>query len=341
VFGIRSRQGATLMKARGLGLTVVEIRGSNGSQTAVPPSIIRQPGKKPDRLVWSNPGAAFPELSWDELNFRVGRLAFAAVAAAGYPDCHRDTCCLSVFGALVASGVDQITAQQMVSEVARLAGDETARDLVLDHDGEGLADFCNLTGLHPLEPTIGSWLGLDSAAATSSGHQRPEHNYAQGDVQPGKIDVETLQSLLDVLDPREFGGYYDHLSIVLAAHHATGGSKAACDVVVAWSARNPDFGPGKRDKSGKLWADVIRGAWKRSKVQREGRVYTLGTLLHYVREAGHSDLANRVMVQAAFEAFEDHDAEVVEANRTSRVVDPVDYDAPVIESVNWNADVES
>ena len=46
------------------------------------------------------------------------------------------------------------------------------------------------------------------------------------------------------------------------------------------------------------------------------------------------------MVRAAFEAFEDQDAEVVEANRTGRVVDPVDYDAPVIETVVWNAGVE-
>jgi hypothetical protein len=341
VFGIRSKKAAAHMQARGLGLTIVEIRGSNGSQTAVPPSVIRQPGKKPDRLVWSNPGAAFPELFWDELNRRVGRLAFAAVAAAVYPDHDQDDFCLSTFGALIEAGADQVAAEQMVSEIAGFAGDETARDLVLDHDGEGLADFLALTGLEPLEPAIRLWLGVELADAMGSGQQLPDHDYVQGDVKSGQIDAEALRSLLDALDPSDFGGYYDHLSIVLAAHHATGGSNAACEAVVAWSARNSDFGPGKRDKSGKLWADVIRGAWKRSKVQREGRVYTLGTLLHYVREGGHSDLANRVMVQAAFEAFEDHDAEVVEANRTGRVVDPVDYDAPVFESVNWNADVES
>ena len=226
VFGIRSKQAARLMKERGLGLTIVEIRGSNGSQTAVPPSIIRQPGKKPDRLVWSDPGAAFPELSWDELNRRIGRLAFASVAAAVYPDDDRDAFCLSVFGALVEAGTDQASADHMVSEIARLAGDEAARDLVLDYDGEGLAEFLALTSLQPLDGPIRSWLGPDSGAATSSGQQRPEHDYVQGDVKPGKIDAGTLRSLLDVLDPGDFAGYYDHLSIVQAAHHATGGDKA-------------------------------------------------------------------------------------------------------------------
>lgn len=45
----------------------------------------------------------------------------------------------------------------------------------------------------------------------------------------------------------------------------------------------------------------------------------------------------------AFEAFEDNGAEVIEAtsNRTAAVIDPVDYGASVIETVNWNANVES
>lgn len=338
VFGIRSKQAATLMKARGLGLTVVEIRGSNGSQTAVPPSIIRQPGKNPDRLVWSNPGAELSELCWDELNRRVGRLAFAALAAAVYPDHDRDAFCLCAFRALIASGVGKSTAEQMVFEIARIAGDEAAHNLVLVHDGEDLAEFLALTGLQPLESPIRSWLGLDFTDAGSAGHQQPDHDYAQGDVLPGQIDAETLRSLLAVLDPCDFGGYYDHLSIVQAAHHATGGDKAACEVVVAWSARNPDFDPGKLDKFGKPWADIIRDVWRRSKVQRDGRVYTLGTILYHVREAGHARLADRVMVQ---EAFEDHDAEVAEPNRTGKVIEPVDYDAPVIDTVNWNANVES
>ncbi|WP_457939826.1 bifunctional DNA primase/polymerase [Mesorhizobium sp. 10J20-29] len=331
VFGIRSKEAAALMKARGLGLTIVEIRGSNGSQTAVPPSIIRQPSKKPDRLVWSNPDAEFPELSWGELNCRVGRLAFSALAAAVYPDNDRDAFCLSVFGVLVEAGVDLVTAEQMVCEVAGLAGDEAARDLVLEHHGEGLADFLALTRLQPLEPSIRSWLGVELADLMGSGQQLPDHDHAQGDVKSGQIDADTLRTLLEVLDPCDFGGYYDHLSILQASHHATGGSKPACEAVVAWSAQNSDFGPGKRDKSGNLWADIIRGAWKRSKVQRDGRVFTLGTLLHHVREAGHQDLANRVMIQAAFEPFEDP---------TAKTIEVVEYDAPVIDTVNWNANVE-
>ena len=289
VFGIRSKDASKLLKDRGLGLTIVEIRASNGSQTAVPPSIIRQPGKTPDRLVWTDPRAKIPHLSWDELNRRVGRLAFAALAAAIYPDDDRESFCLASFGVLVEAGVDLRTAHLMVSEVARLAGDgETDRDLILDHEGQDLPDFLKLTGLEVLDATIRSWLTLDPASDRDTESTRPDHD--RPDATSDQVDAETLRRLLDPLDPADFPGYHDHLAILQAAHHVTGGDKAACEVFVAWSGRNADYGPGKLDENGKPWADVVRGLWKRSKVKRDGAVNTVATILHHLREAGHNEV---------------------------------------------------
>lgn len=309
VFGIRLKKAARLLRERGLGVTVVEIRGSHGSQTSVPPSIIRAEGKKPDRLVWTNPHVEIPEMSWVELNRRVGRLAFCALAAALYPGAagDRDAFCLAVFGALIASGVDLDTADQMVAELARVAGDDIVRDTAFNHAGEGLDEFLALTGLQDLGHTVRSWLGLsptlgDSDMRSESGHGDAQH--IPGDSAPGAIGVDDLQRLLDALDPCDFPGYHDHLSIVQAAHHATAGSDAGRELVVSWSARNPDFGPGKRDQSGKLWGDVVRGLWDRAKVERDADapMNTVATILYHVREAGFGHVADEVRHRITFES---------------------------------------
>ncbi|MBX3582829.1 MAG: bifunctional DNA primase/polymerase [Rhizobiaceae bacterium] len=303
VFGIRTKEASKLLKERGLGLTIVEIRGSNGSQSAVPPSVIRQPGEKPDRLVWSESRAKLPELSWDELNRLVGRLAFAALAAAVYPDDDQDAFCLSAFGALIESGVDLGTAERMVYDIARVGGGkEPEHTPILYHEGEGLPDFLRLSGLEMLEGTIRSWLTLQPADGTDTHSSRLDHDHAQAEAD--QIDAGTLKQLLDHLDPCAFPGYHDHLAILQAAHHATGGDKAACEVVVAWSAGNPEYGPGERDKSGKPWADVVRGLWKRTKVKRDGAVNTVATILHHLREAGHVEVVEDFKRSMALRDFD-------------------------------------
>lgn len=222
----------------------------------MPPSVIAKKGALPDRLVWTDPDAIIPEMSWVELNTRVGRLAFCALAAALYPegDEDRDAFCLTVFGVLIASGVDLDTADQMSAEVARVAGDDTVRDTAFDHSGEGLDDLLGLTGLQDLGHLVRSWLGLQTAEPSLEPYWHDDGDHPQGDVRPGAIGAETLKQILDMLDPTDFADYESYRSMLHAAHHATGGDKAAREVFLAWCSRNPDYGPGKRDQSGKPWA---------------------------------------------------------------------------------------
>lgn len=302
VFGLRSKRAAELLKARGVGLTVVELRGSNGSQTAFPPSVIRAKGKPDDLLLWSDPDAPVPQMSWSELNGRVGRLAFCALAATLYPDAddERDAFCLAVFGGLIASGIDLDTADQMVAELARVAGDDIVRDTAFNHAGEGRDEFLALTGLQDLGHTVRSWLGLQTSEPDAGPPDRErsrDSDFVQGDARPGAIDAQTLQRLLDSLDPEDFADYESHREMLHAAHHATGGDTAARQVFIDWCARNEAFGPGKRDEHGKPWAEVVGAMWDRAKVGRDGAapVNTIGTILGHLRDAGHGLLVTQVM----------------------------------------------
>jgi hypothetical protein len=305
VFGIRSKEASALLKERGLGLTIVEIRGSHGSQTAVPPSVVRQADNKPDPLVWTDRGANIPAMPWAVLNRRVGRLAFAALAASIYPADNRLEFCIAVYGALLEAGVASDDAATMVGDIARLSGDEEIHDVAIWRVTEGLADFLEMACLQMLDGTLRSWLGLPPSdnETAGKGSGRPELDHLQNSEESGVIDADGVQRLLDVLDPCDFPGYHDHLSILQAAHHATGGSRAARETFVTWSARNPDYGAGKRDPHGKLWGDVIRGIWDRSKVERDGDapVNTIATILYHVREAGFGHVANEVRHQITFE----------------------------------------
>jgi len=291
VFGLRSKAARTLMQERGLGLTVVELRASSGSQTAVPPSIIKH-----DKLVWSDDPDDIPTMAWEELETRVGRLAFAALAAALYPTDNRDAFALSLYGALVAAGVNAPTADAMVRAIAVLAGDDTDRDHALDHDSEGLDAFLALTGLEGIGHHIGAWLGL--AGPVNDLEHHPEH-------EPGKLSAADLERLLEVLDPYDFGAYDDYFAILSAAHHATGGDKAARELVVKWFGTNTDYGPDKRDDSGTSWPQVVRRSWDGLKVDRDGPTNTLGTLLSFVREADHGLLAAEISRKLSSSAFDE------------------------------------
>ncbi|CAM5377924.1 hypothetical protein ATER59S_01684 [Aquamicrobium terrae] len=297
VFGLRTKRAGELLKPRGLGLTVVEIRGSNGSQTAFPPSVIRAEGKPDDRLIWTDPDATIPELSWTELSQRVGRLAFCALAAALYPADDRDAFCFSIFGALIEAAVDVSTANEMVAETARVAGDKAIRNTAFDHGGESLAEFLALTGLEEIGHIVRSWLGLRMAETDAAPLDRERDGaVVQGDVQPGVIDAETLRRLLDPLDPEDFADYESHREMLHAAHHASGGDRRARQVFIDWCARSDEFGPGKRDPHGKLWSEVVGAMWDRSSIDRHGAapLNTIGTILRHLLDAGHGLLVAQV-----------------------------------------------
>lgn len=344
VFGLRSKRAGELLKPRGIGLTVVELRGSNGSQTAFPPSVIRAEGKPDDPLVWSDPDAMIPEMSWTELNHRVGRLAFCAFASALYPDAtvDCDPFCLAVFGALIASGVDLDTADRMVAEVARVAGDDTVRDTAFNHGGEGLDEFLDLTGLQDLGHTVRSWLGLQTVEPDASAPERERSgDHVQGDVTPGVIDAETLHRLLDPLAPEDFADYESHREMLHAAHHATGGDKAARQVFIEWAARNETYGPDKRDEHGKLWSEVIAAMWDRARIDRDSGapVNTIGTILGHLRDAGHGLLVAQVRreIGSAGDDFSDDDLDLqwLQDGPDREKPAPIDWQAWFRE--NWTA----
>lgn len=343
VFGIRSKGPAALLKARGLGLTVVEIRGSHGSQTAVPPSVIRAEGKKPDRLVWTNPLSELPEMSWAELNRRVGLLAFAALAAAIYPTDpgDRDGFCAALYGALLEAGATFADAQHMVDEVARVDGDASSRDLAFEHDGEGLTEFLAIAELGSLDRVVRRWLGLSPAEHDSVLEgDAADGDHAPSDSSTGKIDAGTLKQILDRLDPCDFGDYDSHREMLHAAHHATGGDKAARKVFIDWCGRNPDFGPGERDEHGKPWSEVVGAMWDRARIDRgDGTpMNTLGTLLHHLKEADQRGLAAEIARKVeAMDDFADPPPDLTDLSDDAPPRQQIDSDFADAGQTDWTA----
>jgi hypothetical protein len=286
VFGFRSPIEKAVLARNGVKkLTVAELRGSSGSQTAVPPSIVtRMVGSDTidDALVWTDAAGALvdvPVMEWHQIERRVGMLAFAALAAALYPlDSER---CAAferhLFGSLMQCGVGANTALQMVGAVCLVNGDSKPRgNLALEWANEDLASFLSFAEVSPLERTVRSWLGLVETAENSQQH-----------TSSGAIDADDLERLLDTLDPSDFSGYFAWRDIMFATHHATGGSEAGREIFVNWCARNPNY-------AGEEWSEKVRSAWRRASPTRAKGV-TIATLLAAVRDAGHSELVADVM----------------------------------------------
>lgn len=309
VFGIRSKEAKEALAARGVKLTVVEIRGSNGSQTAVPPSVISD-DEHDDKLVWSDPdGSAVdvPEISWTELNRQVGLLAFASLAAALYPSEDRPESAQHFMGALREAGVSEDTAADMLMAVAEASGDDPMSYALegFDRDDTNLTSLCAFLGLPVLEHVMRTWLGLDEdSAATPDMSLSQPRSSSRREYGPGIISPAQLETLLDALDPADFAGYHDYLSIVLAAHHATGGSEEGREVVVQWAARNPEYGLGKKDPRGRPWSDSVRAAWKGAKLDQPNPI-TLATILHHLWQLGAADVAIAAVRELAREDFDD------------------------------------
>ncbi|MEX2553980.1 MAG: AAA family ATPase, partial [Actinomycetota bacterium] len=300
--GFRSKLATGALRARGVGLTVIEIRGSNGTQSAVPPSTLPN-----DHLVWTDPAGcdvAIPEMEWGELSRRVGLLAFTAFAAALYPDEGREAFCLSLYGAVAEAVSDTNIASDMVAEVASLHGDSF--DFWLETPpAEGLHGFLELASMGAVEGTVRPWLGLQAPVEPAQAAER--ESYA-GAAAPGGHTAAQLRRILDKLDPADYASYYPFRDLLFAAHHMTNGADDAREVFVQWSARDPQYGPGMKDKHGKLWTDDVRGLWNRAHSDREGKAFTIGTLIHALREHGHHDVADEFKGRDADE-FEDDLAE--------------------------------
>lgn len=305
VFAFRSNLAKAALQSRGLKLTVLELRGSNGTQSAVPPSVIAG-----DPLVWSDPAGCpvdVPVLSWAELNRRAGLLAFASLAAAIYPEFKGDNAFLCQLKAIiVGAGHSTSVSDDVLTAVAAVNDDQIwAPDFEPDGD---LGGFLRLVDLEVIEGSLSQWLGLGESNVPDS-YSTPNEAH---EVVPARYSAEQLARILSALDPSDFSGYFDHRDIMFAAHHATAGAQDAREVFVAWSGRNPAFGPGQRDENGKLWSDVVRGLWNRAHADREGNVVTVGTLLHALIEAGHRDLATEFINQHPDNAFDDDPGDIAD-----------------------------
>jgi len=171
--------------------------------------------------------------------------------------------------------------------------------MAFDCDGEGMEECLAQVGLQHIGHIVRSWLGLQTGEPSLEPYRHDDGDHPQGDVRPRAIGAETLKQILDKLDPTDFADYQSYRPMLHAAHHATGGDKAAREVFLAWCSRNPDYGPGKRDQSGKPWAKSCAPC---GIMQRSSGAPMRRTLPHHLRVAGHDGLADGVKRRVAFES---------------------------------------
>jgi putative DNA primase/helicase len=313
IFAVRGKVAAKALKERGVRQTFIEFRSSHKSQTAVPPSIIVDANGEQDPLIWTHPdGAAtkIPEMTPLDAHKRVEVLAVCSLGAALCPADEPVPMLTALYGVLREAGVPDVTAQEMVREVADVAGVAQPDDSFwLCHQGESTMAFAASVGIPELARTVCQWLGLDTNDADTivlDGSRAQIGSSESRKSQPGQISAEQLEQLLNALDPEEYATYEEHVRILLAAHHSTGGSEAGREVVVRWSARNPDYGPGRKSPDGKFWSEEVRGIWDRAKLRRKEGVYTLGTLIREIcMVEGGARVVARALRPPAEEDFDD------------------------------------
>ena len=287
VFGVRSKRESMALKNRGLPTTIIEFRGSKGTQSAVPPSVLIDGKGVADRLVWSDPAGCrvdIPEMGLEDLLKRLGHLAFCALAAAIAPDEEGDKSAhLSrLQGAFAHAGGTPSVAADMAAAVAtviRFAGNMPKAD------SSDLSAFFDGAGLGQLAPVAASWLQLHETGA-------PKHQ-AKGTMNSGAggISAEQLERLLNVLDPDDFTGHHDWLSLLFAAHDATHGVTAARDVFVDWCGGIPGYGDATASR------EVIKAWDSASNADSKRRKITVRTLIAQVRAAGRADVVEQIFGQ--------------------------------------------
>jgi hypothetical protein len=292
-FCFRSEEDKAILRAHGIDrLTVLEIRASG--QTAVPPSVITREVEGrvvPDSLVWSQPGAAqvaIPEMAWEEVQRRAGRLAVSAFATAVMRGIDSDPTALNSAHRqfrelLVEAGCRD--AEDIDAAVMRALATGTPQPSNRGADPSNLFDAQSRIG-----DTLRRWLGHEGNAAQHHDAPVPDH---------GPITAEDLETLLDVLDPCNFASYFAWRDLMFACHHATGGSDAGREVFVKWSQGNPAYYGGD-------WTRKVRNAWRTCSTERAGAI-TLGTLLKCIDQAGHRSLRLQVMSRYGPPAANDFD----------------------------------
>jgi len=168
-FDFRKKGEVEASKLLGLSkTTVLEIR-AGGCYTVIPPS-----SYDGDQLVFGPGAGSLPEITWEDLRARSGRLAFASVAAACYPaEGTRDDFCLHLAGALISAGIEADEAEEIIAALVEFAGDDpkdrqgkALRAAERKAAGESivsLRQFLKFTGLQSCEKLFREWLQMGEA----------------------------------------------------------------------------------------------------------------------------------------------------------------------------------
>jgi len=115
----------------------------------------------------------------------------------------------------------------------------------------------------------------------------------------GQLDQEQAEAVLARLNPEDFREHDKWLKLMMAMHHATGGE--ARQEFIDWSISDPKFAD---------QADHIGRRWDSLHTDKGGEaVVTIGTLRHFLAEAGALDVLPPDSEQAAadFEGADDPD----------------------------------
>jgi hypothetical protein len=148
------------------GSMIVELRGT-GSMTVFPPSRHRETGELVEWATFEQPG----EVTLDELQRAVRRLAAAALLARHWPDPgSRDRAAMALSGGLLRDGWDEATVSAFCRAVAVAAGDEEANmragkaspTAQKQEDGKKTTGWPRLAEIlgDPVVRRVRQWLGI-------------------------------------------------------------------------------------------------------------------------------------------------------------------------------------
>ncbi len=129
-------------------------------------------------------------------------------------------------------------------------------------------------------------------------------SYSSASTGGGEYDQTEVASMLDVLDPENFGDYEDWLTLMMACHHASNGN--ARNEFVEWSTRDPKYS-GDDVSIGRKWDSL-------HSTRKDGPSVTHKTLLKAVVDSGNESAIPRVLAADDFEEPPDMSSLPEEAN---------------------------
>lgn len=109
-------------------------------------------------------------------------------------------------------------------------------------------------------------------------------------IESSSVEPGLLEDILKCLDVTNFRDHVNWFGIMAACHHATEGSEDGLESFLHWSLGDPKY-QGDREKIEKRWQSLD---------PHKTRGYTLGTLIHELREAGREDAISVVHLKMEF-----------------------------------------